>query len=293
MGQTVMAESSEKLDQVHHYQDDNLCFKKDVVFYYTSKPNIKKIISSQKLIPSINETDDCFYGIYFTTLCPCNSKRDILVNSYSETMRNEQKEYAFVKIDIDKLPGITQINCKRNVWIYPTTNPLDLGHVHGAVSCPNCFGNCSLCDGHPLEQCPRCDATGIFQKYRKCRDCNGSGKNYYEISNECSSCCGTGNFYWRKRGRCYQCNGSGYIKKCDKCKGSGNSQCSQCDGCGHFHFCSHHANNNKSRYDSVQISSKCVTQYTATLYHKNCNFDTLYSVYSPLQSTSLKFPFNI
>ena len=54
----------------------NVDVDKDFVYHYTSKSKARKIRRSKLLLPSINQNSDCLYGIgiYFTSLCPNNTK---------------------------------------------------------------------------------------------------------------------------------------------------------------------------------------------------------------------------
>eukprot|EP01084_Bolivina_argentea_P053426 98073_1 len=256
-------EAHKHADEEAFYDDESsefnssLSVSNEYVYHYTSKNKARKIINSCALLPSRNEYNDCLFGIgiYFTSLNPSNSKRDILFNNYgSETSYNESNANAWIRIKQNNL-NVSEINCNRNVWIYPTSQPLDLSSVDAEVSCLKCnFGNitssCNQCDGDGcgMFNCKQCDGSGIYQYYKQCWTCNGNGNgngvslnheydhetgiNLITVEpSECPSCNGTGNFFWNREEECNNCSGTGGImEKCNACNGAGNVDCPECDG---------------------------------------------------------------
>eukprot|EP01083_Nonionella_stella_P264906 897981_1 len=226
----------------------------EYVYHYTSKSKAKKIIRSESLFPSTNEYNDCLFGVgvYFTSLTPNNSKRDILFNNYGdETNSNEANANAWIRIRIDNLSDVQQINCGRNVWIYPTNHSLDLSEVSAEVSCVKCdFGSrsfeCTQCDGNGIfneGECQSCDGSGTFQHYKKCETCYGNGYGEFicpecdqgMVDVECDFCDGDG-YDWS--GFCDPCDGDGKThQECQNCNGNWNrNDCPSCNGTGNFHW---------------------------------------------------------
>eukprot|EP01083_Nonionella_stella_P141937 438228_1 len=228
-------------EHFHRFTDAGLSYSEKRIYHYTTESNAKKIIKSGMIKPSRNELHDCMYGvgIYFTAVCPCNPKSDILHNNYvTETYANEDKANAVIGVLVSELRGVREVDSRRNIWLYSTSKQLDLGDVHGTVFCLSCDGDgkCKQCEGDGTRQmkCVRCSGSGAFP-YRICYRCNGGKRIYKGGCNACNHCNGTGNYC---RTQCYGCKGHGYIdKKCDECNGSGESDCRECDGCGHHHFC--------------------------------------------------------
>eukprot|EP00484_Ammonia_sp_Unknown_P017809 CAMPEP_0197045200 /NCGR_PEP_ID=MMETSP1384-20130603/21113_1 /TAXON_ID=29189 /ORGANISM="Ammonia sp." /LENGTH=107 /DNA_ID=CAMNT_0042476775 /DNA_START=204 /DNA_END=524 /DNA_ORIENTATION=+ len=107
-------------------------------------------------------------------------------------MHNEDRAEAQVMLrwsDIDELGKSDQFikvtAPNRNVWLFPTTEALDLHTVNGAVMCLHCDGQCDECggDGAFFVDCRCCNGSGIYKKQRyqrkpksvKCRRCKGTG----------------------------------------------------------------------------------------------------------------------
>eukprot|EP01083_Nonionella_stella_P177323 622883_1 len=223
----------------------NYDISSEYVYHYTSKSKAKQIIKSKTLFPSTNTSNDCLFGVgaYFTSLTPKNSKRDILYNNYGdETEYNSNK--------IVKLMGVRQINCGRNVWIYPTNYPLDLSAVSAEVACVTCdFGSisfaCTHCDGNGIfntYDCAQCDGSGTYQHYKQCITCYGNGICEF-ICTECTQgtvevqCdCDGGYGFWGEF--CYECDGEGQIyHQCDNCNGGiVDDDCQSCNATGNFYW---------------------------------------------------------
>jgi len=79
--------------------------------------------------------------------------------------------------------------------------------------------------------CSNCKGTGQIVEYIKCRNCNGSGKEF------CRDCSGKGLIICSRCDKgytlCNKCRGKG-MYQCNKCGGRGTYQCNKCNGKGEY-----------------------------------------------------------
>ena len=114
-------------------QDDNVVW----LFHYTNTDAAKEIRNSQCLLPSIQaKTGDAHEGdgVYFTSLQQNTPYAVLFANNYDGARRKRGQE-AYVRVRRNKLPGVIRASTNdRDVWVLPTTKPLDLKKTGAELS---------------------------------------------------------------------------------------------------------------------------------------------------------------
>ena len=160
----------------------------------------------------------------------------------------------------------------------PEHSYLRLAGVKAEISCFKCkniasltsiTSECKSCDGSGNfgKRCKSCKGSGIFESYKQCWECDGSGKvtekievvcqhcDEGQIEQDCDECAGWdvdyGCLNCDGQGtvtvNCFVCHGKSQMKKwietdCQRCNATGNfawdeerEDCNDCEGSGTFH----------------------------------------------------------
>ena len=108
------------------------------LYHYTSTERAKQILSSHSLNPSIRAVSGDARegdGIYFTSLKQ-NTPYSVLHENNYDGARRMRAQNAYVRVRRKKIPDVLRASTSpdRDVWVLPTTKPLDLDEVGAELS---------------------------------------------------------------------------------------------------------------------------------------------------------------